>query len=127
MDVIQTENAPAAIGPYSQGRIVGNLLFASGQIPLDPKTGMLVEGGIAEQTNQVMKNVAALLEATGTDFNHVVKTTCYLANMQDFAAFNEAYAEHFPGKKPARSAVEVGKLPKDALVEVEFIAECPKA
>lgn len=122
MKTIATKNAPAAIGPYVQGNIVGNLLFASGQIPLDPATGEMVGETIEEQAAQVMKNLAALLEAAGTDFDHVVKTTCFLDDMDDFAAFNEVYARSFSGHLPARSAVAVEKLPKGALVEVEVIA-----
>lgn len=122
MKTIATKNAPAAIGPYVQGNVVGNLLFASGQIPLDPATGEMVGETIEEQATQVMKNVAALLEAAGTDFDHVVKTTCFLDDMDDFAAFNEVYARSFSGHLPARSAVAVEKLPKGALVEVEVIA-----
>ncbi len=123
MKTISTANAPAAIGPYAQGNIVGGLLFASGQIPLDPETGELVGSTIEEQTAQVMKNVAAILEAAGTDFDHVVKTTCFLNDMNDFAAFNAEYAKSFGEVRPARSAVAVEKLPKGALVEVEVIAE----
>ena len=122
MKNIATKNAPAAIGPYVQGNIVGNLLFASGQIPLDPATGEMVGTTIEEQAAQVMKNVGALLDAAGTDFDHVVKTTCFLDDMDDFAAFNEVYARSFSGHLPARSAVAVEKLPKGALVEVEVIA-----
>lgn len=123
MKTISTANAPAAIGPYAQGNIAGGLLFASGQIPLDPETGELVGSTIEEQTAQVMKNVAAILEAAGTDFGHVVKTTCFLNDMNDFAAFNAEYAKSFGEVRPARSAVAVEKLPKGALVEVEVIAE----
>ena len=123
MKTISTANAPAAIGPYAQGNIAGGLLFASGQIPLDPETGELVGSTIEEQTAQVMKNVAAILEAAGTDFDHVVKTTCFLDDMNDFAAFNAEYAKSFGEVRPARSAVAVEKLPKGALVEVEVIAE----
>lgn len=122
MKTIATKNAPAAIGPYVQGNIVGNLLFASGQIPLDPATGEMVGETIEEQAEQVMKNIAALLEAAGTDFDHVVKTTCFLDDMDDFAAFNGVYARSFSGHLPARSAVAVEKLPKGALVEVEVVA-----
>lgn len=122
MKTIATKNAPAAIGPYVQGNIVGNLLFASGQIPLDPATGEMVGTTVEEQAAQVMKNVGALLDAAGTDFDHVVKTTCFLDDMDDFAAFNEVYARSFSGHLPARSAVAVEKLPKGALVEVEVIA-----
>lgn len=123
MKTISTANAPAAIGPYTQGNIAGGLLFASGQIPLDPETGEIVGSTIEEQTAQVMKNVAAILEAAGTDFDHVVKTTCFLNDMNDFAAFNAEYAKSFGEVRPARSAVAVEKLPKGALVEVEVIAE----
>ena len=123
MKTISTANAPAAIGPYAQGNIAGGLLFASGQIPLDPETGEIVGSTIEEQTAQAMKNVAAILEAAGTDFDHVVKTTCFLNDMNDFAAFNAEYAKSFGEVRPARSAVAVEKLPKGALVEVEGIAE----
>ena len=123
MKTISTANAPAAIGPYAQGNIAGGLLFSSGQIPLDPETGEIVGSTIEEQTAQVMKNVAAILEAAGTDFDHVVKTTCFLNDMNDFAAFNAEYAKSFGEVRPARSAVAVEKLPKGALVEVEVIAE----
>lgn len=123
MKIISTPNAPAAIGPYSQGNIVGGLLFASGQIALDPASGELVGTTIEEQTAQVMKNVGALLAEAGTDFDHVVKTTCFLNDMDDFAAFNAEYAKSFGDVRPARSAVAVEKLPKGALVEVEVIAE----
>lgn len=123
MKTISTANAPAAIGPYAQGNIAGGLLFASGQIPLDPETGEIVGSTIEEQTAQVMKNVAAILEAAGTDFDHVVKTTCFLNEMNDFAVFNAEYAKSFGEVRPARSAVAVEKLPKGALVEVEVIAE----
>lgn len=123
MKTISTPNAPAAIGPYSQGNIVGGLLFASGQIALDPASGELVGTTIEEQTAQVMKNVGALLAEAGTDFDHVVKATCFLNDMDDFAAFNAEYAKSFGDVRPARSAVAVEKLPKGALVEVEVIAE----
>mgnify|MGYP002770858664 FL=1 len=123
MKTISTQSAPAAIGPYSQGNIAGGILFASGQIALDPKTGELVGATIEEQTAQVMKNVGALLAEAGTDFDHVVKTTCFLNDMDDFAAFNAEYAKSFGEVRPARSAVAVEKLPKGALVEVEVIAE----
>jgi len=119
--VISTDKAPAAIGPYSQALVYGNFLFASGQIPIDPNNGQVVEGDIKVQTNQVMKNVSAILEAAGITFENVIKTTCFLKNMDDFAAFNEVYAEYFVNK-PARSCVAVAKLPKDALCEVEVIA-----
>lgn len=121
MKVIQTDKAPAAIGPYSQAIIQGNLLYSSGQIPIDPSNGQVVEGDIKAQTLQVMKNIAAVLDAAGTSFQNVIKTTCFLKTMDDFAAFNEVYAEYFVGK-PARSCVAVQKLPKDVLCEVELIA-----
>ena len=127
MKTISTANAPAAIGPYAQGNIAGGLLFASGQIPLDPETGELVGSTIEEQTAQVMKNVAAILEAAGTDFDHVAKATCFLVDLGDFAAVNEVYARSFGAHLPARSAVQVAGLPKGALVEVEVVAEVPGA
>ena len=123
MHSISTEKAPAAIGPYSQGVVVNGLLFASGQIALSPETGELVGSTIEEQAEQVMKNVGALLAAAGTDFDHVVKTTCFLEDISDFAKFNAVYAKSFGQKLPARSAVGIDKLPKGALVEVEVIAE----
>ncbi|MFR8034880.1 MAG: RidA family protein [Lachnospiraceae bacterium] len=121
MKTIHTEHAPAAIGPYSQAIQTGNMLFASGQVPLSPETGEVVGTAITEQAEQVMKNISAILEAAGTDFTHVVKTTCFLADMNDFAAFNEVYAKYFTGK-PARSCVAVKTLPKNVLCEVEVIA-----
>ena len=121
MHSISTEKAPAAIGPYSQGVVVNGLLFASGQIALSPETGELVGSTIEEQAEQVMKNVGALLTAAGTDFDHVVKTTCFLADMGDFAAYNAVYGKYFT-EKPARSCVAVKTLPKNVLVEVEVIA-----
>ena len=121
-NIIATTNAPAAIGPYSQAIDCGNLLITSGQIPLDPATGNLVEGGIAEQTRQSLTNVKAILEAAGLTMDNVAKTTVFLAHMSDFAAMNAVYAEFFSeGNYPARSAVEVGALPKGALVEIETI------
>ena len=123
MHSISTEKAPAAIGPYSQGVVVNGLLFASGQIALSPETGELVGTTIEEQAEQVMKNVGALLAAAGTDFDHVVKTTCFLEDISDFAKFNAVYAKSFGQKLPARSAVGIDKLPKGALVEVEVIAD----
>lgn len=122
MHSISTEKAPAAIGPYSQGVVVNGLLFASGQIALSPETGELVGSTIEEQAEQVMKNVGALLAAASTDFDHVVKTTCFLEDIADFAKFNAVYAESFGEKLPARSAVGIDKLPKGALIEVEVIA-----
>lgn len=122
MHSISTEKAPAAIGPYSQGVVVNGLLFASGQIALSPETGELVGSTIEEQAEQAMKNVGALLTAAGTDFDHVVKTTCFLEDIADFAKFNAVYAKSFGEKLPARSAVGIDKLPKGALIEVEVIA-----
>ena len=122
MHSISTEKAPAAIGPYSQGIVANGLLFASGQIALSPETGELVGSTIEEQAEQVMKNVGALLTAAGTDFDHVVKTTCFLDDIADFAKFNAVYAKSFGEKLPARSAVGIDKLPKGALIEVEVIA-----
>lgn len=122
MHSISTEKAPAAIGPYSQGVVVNGLLFASGQIALSPETGELVGSTIEEQAEQVMKNVGALLTAAGADFDHVVKTTCFLEDIADFAKFNAVYAKSFGEKLPARSAVGIDKLPKGALIEVEVIA-----
>lgn len=120
--VIFTENAPAAIGPYSQAIAAGNLLFASGQIPINPKTGTVEAEDIKGQTKQVCENIVAVLTEAGTSIEKVIKTTCFLKNMSDFAAFNEVYAEYFTGK-PARSCVAVKELPKDVLVEIETITE----
>lgn len=122
MEKISTTKAPAAIGPYSQGILTGNLVFFSGQIPLDPETGVLCGTNITEQTEQVMKNIGALLDAAGLTFEDVVKTSCFLADMADFAAFNQVYGAYFTGK-PARSCVAVKELPKQALCEVEVIAQ----
>jgi len=122
MKIISTTNAPGAIGPYSQGMAVGGFVFTSGQIPVNPADGTIAEG-IAAQAGQSCKNVCAILEAAGTDAEHVIKTTCFLADMGDFAAFNEVYAKYFPGK-PARSCVAVKELPKGVLCEIEAIAEC---
>lgn len=119
---ISTDKAPAAIGPYSQGIIVNGLLFASGQIPINPATGEIEGTNIAEQAEQACRNVGALLAEAGTDYTRVVKTTCFLADMGDFAAFNEVYARYFT-EKPARSCVAVKALPKNVLCEVEVIAE----
>ena len=122
MKTIHTNNAPAAIGPYSQAIEVNGFIFASGQIPIDPSTGNFVEGGIKEQTKQAITNAKNILKEAGTDLAHVVKTTVYLANMADFAAMNEVYATFFQQPCPARSAVAVKDLPKGALVEVEVLA-----
>ena len=119
---IHTDNAPAAIGPYSQAMCCGDFVFTSGQIALDPQTAALVEGGITEQTHRVCKNLKAVLEAAGVTFDSVVKTVCFLDDMADFAAFNEVYAQYFV-RKPARSCVAAKALPKGALVEIEVIAK----
>lgn len=118
---INTDKAPAAIGPYSQGIIAGNMLFASGQIAINPANGEINGSDITEQTEQVMKNIGAILAEAGADYSHVVKTTCFLADMGDFAAFNEIYGNYFTDK-PARSCVAVKTLPKNVLCEVEVIA-----
>lgn len=123
MQAIHTEKAPKAIGPYSQAIKVGNLVFASGQVPIVPATGEFVEGGIKEQTRQSLTNAKAILEEAGTSLSKVVKTTVYLSDMANFAAMNEVYAEFFTQPYPARSAVAVKTLPKNALVEMECIAE----
>lgn len=118
---VATDKAPAAIGPYSQGIIAGDFLYASGQIPIDPATGEIKGADITEQAQQVMKNVGAILTEAGTDYTQVVKTTCFLAEMADFAAFNAVYEKYFT-EKPARSCVAVKQLPKDVLCEVEVVA-----
>ena len=122
MKKIYTDNAPAAIGPYSQAIVHGDLVFTSGQIPINPETGYVVAQGITAQSEQVMKNLEAVLTAAGSSFEKAVKTTCFLSDMADFAAFNEVYAKYFT-EKPARSCVAVKSLPKGVLVEVEVIAE----
>jgi len=122
MKVVHTCAAPAAIGPYSQGIISGNLFFASGQIPISVGTGEVIGTTITEQTEQVIKNLSAILKAAGTSISKVVKTTCFLADMNDFAAFNEIYGKHF-SHKPARSTFAVKQLPKNVLIEIEAIAE----
>lgn len=122
MRKISTKKAPAAIGPYSQGIITGNLLFASGQIAINPATGEIEGEDIIAQTEQVMKNIGAILEEAGADYSNVVKTTCFLADMGDFGTFNEIYGKYFT-EKPARSCVAVKTLPKNVLCEVEVIAE----
>ncbi len=122
MNAIHTDNAPAAIGPYSQAIEVDGFIYASGQLPVDPATGSFPEGGIKEQTRQSLTNVQSILKAAGTDLGHVVKTTVFLASMDDFAAMNEVYAEFFSQPYPARSAVAVKQLPKGALVEIEVAA-----
>lgn len=122
MKTITTNKAPAAIGPYSQGKVVGNLVFFSGQIPLDPATGNVKGSTIEEQTTCICENIHALLQEAGCTFESVIKTTCFLADMSDFAAFNSVYGEYFTGK-PARSCVAVKALPKNVLAEIEVIAE----
>lgn len=122
MKQISTDKAPAAIGSYSQGFVSGNILFSAGQIPLDPVSGEIVGEDITAQTEQVMKNLGAILEAAGSSYEKTLKTTCFLSDMGDFTAFNEVYGKYFTGK-PARSCVAVKTLPKNVLVEVEVIAE----
>jgi 2-iminobutanoate/2-iminopropanoate deaminase len=121
MNIVQTSNAPAAIGPYSQGVVVNNLFFSSGQIPLTAE-GVMVEGDIQAQAHQVFKNLKAVLEAAGASLETVVKATVFIKNMDEFALLNEVYGEYFNTHKPARSTVEVARLPKDALVEIEVVA-----
>ena len=121
--VIHTDSAPAAIGPYSQAIQIGDLLFVSGQVPIDPSTGAIVEGDIKAQAQQSLNNLKAILNAAGTNMGAVVKTTVFLADMNDFAAMNEVYAQFYQEPFPARSAVQVGRLPKDAKVEIEAIAQ----
>ena len=122
-EVVATKDAPQAIGPYSQAIKVGGFLFTSGQIAIDPATGQVIEGDIAAQTERVMKNLAAILKAGGLSLQRVVKTTVFLKSMGDFATMNEIYGKHFGEHRPARSTVEVARLPKDVLVEIEVIAE----
>ncbi len=120
--IIATPNAPAAVGPYSQGVRAGKLVYTAGQVALDPATGKLVEGDIEAQTHQVFRNLQAVLRAAGTDLANVVKTTVFLQDMDHFAAMNQAYAQHFAGQPPARTTVQVAKLPLGALVEIEAVA-----
>jgi 2-iminobutanoate/2-iminopropanoate deaminase len=120
--IISTENAPKAIGPYSQAVQLGNLLFVSGQIAIDPKTGNIVEGDIEAQTRQVLSNVTAIIEAAGMTLDNVLKCSCFLKNMEDFARFNSIYEEYFAKSLPARETIEVARLPKDVLVEVSAIS-----
>jgi 2-iminobutanoate/2-iminopropanoate deaminase len=122
---VVTDRAPAAVGPYSQAIKAGPFIFLSGQIPLDPKSGQVVGADVAAQTDQVLRNAAAILEVAGSGLYQTVKTTVYLKSMNDFAAMNEAYAKHFPVTPPARSTVEVARLPKDVLVEIDIVAYCP--
>ena len=121
-EIIETKNAPSPIGPYSQAVRANGFVFVSGQIPVLPDTGSVVEGGIAEQTHQVMKNLSAILNAAGTGLGKVVKTTVYLSNLDDFSEFNQVYGEYFGDAKPARATVQVARLPKEVLVEIEAIA-----
>jgi 2-iminobutanoate/2-iminopropanoate deaminase len=125
-EIIRTERAPQAIGPYSQAVRAAGFVFASGQIPIDPATGEFVSGGVAEQTEQVLRNLSAVLEAAGTNLESVVKTTVFLADMNDFAAMNEVYGRYFKEDAPARATVEAARLPRDARVEIEAIALCGK-
>jgi len=122
-EVISTTAAPAAIGPYSQAIRVGNLLFVSGQIPIDPATGEVVAGDIRAQTRQVLKNLAAIVEAAGSSLDRVAKATVYLRDLSEFAAMNEVYAQFFGGEPPARSTVQIARLPRDAAIEIDLIAE----
>ena len=122
MEVVHSDKAPKALGPYSQAIVANGFVFASGQVPIDPATGEFAEGGIAEQTRQSLTNVTHVLAAAGTDLSHVVKTTVYLSDMANFAAMNEVYATFFKAPYPARSAVAVKTLPKGALVEIEVLA-----
>lgn len=124
LEILSTDNAPAAIGPYSQAVTCGNMLFCSGQIPLDPATGEVVTGGITQQAERVMNNIAAVLSAAGAGFDDVIKTTIYLIDMADFAAVNEVYGRCFPNHKPARSTVAVKSLPRAVMLEIEIIACC---
>lgn len=124
-DIIASEQAPKAVGPYSQAVRVGNLVFLSGQIPLDPASGQIVEGGIQEQTKRVFENLRAVLTAAGLSFENVVKTTVFLKNLADFVPMNEIYAQYFPSNPPARSTVEVARLPRDVSVEIDAIAVVP--
>ncbi|EQC57432.1 regulator [Lactococcus cremoris subsp. cremoris TIFN6] len=123
MNIIATPNAPAAIGPYVQGKIVNGLLYASGQIPLNPLDGEIVGDTIELQTEQVMKNIATILKEAHSNFDSVIKTTCFLKNIEDFSKFNAIYSKFFNKNFPARSAVGVAGLPKEVLIEIEFIAE----
>ncbi|NLB10270.1 MAG: RidA family protein [Clostridiaceae bacterium] len=121
IEIVKTDEAAAAIGPYSQAIVVGEFVFSSGQLPVNPKTGEVITGNITSQTEQVLKNIHAVLEAAGSNLESIVKTTCYLADMSDFAKFNEVYGKNITGK-PARSCVAVRQLPKNALIEIDVIA-----
>jgi len=122
LDSIQTQNAPSPIGPYSQAILANGFIFVSGQIPVDPRSGAVVEGDIVRQTHQVMKNIAAILEAAGSSLDKVVKTSIFLTNLDDFAQLNEVYAQYLGAAKPARATVQVVRLPKSVLVEIEAVA-----
>ena len=119
---VSTSHAPAAIGPYSQAIRAGDFLFVSGQIPLDPATGTLVEGDVAAQTHRVLRNLGAILEEAGASFQHVVKTTVYLADMSEFGAMNEVYGTYFPAPPPARATIQAARLPRDVRVEIDLVA-----
>lgn len=121
--IVRTDKAPNPVGPYNQAVVAGNLVFTAGQVAIDPRTNQALEGGIQDQTRLVLQNLQAILHAAGSDFGKVLKTTVFLKNMNDFPAMNAVYAEFFPENPPARSTVEVGRLPKDVLVEIECIAE----
>jgi 2-iminobutanoate/2-iminopropanoate deaminase len=120
--IVKTEDAPGAIGPYSQAVVAGGFVYTSGQIPIDPATGQFVEGGVREQTGQVLRNLSEVLKAAGSSLGRVVKTTVFLADMNDFAAMNEVYASFFPEEPPARSTVQAARLPRDARVEIDVVA-----
>jgi 2-iminobutanoate/2-iminopropanoate deaminase len=122
LSIVSTDQAPAAVGPYSQAVVAGSLIFVSGQIPLHPATGQLVEGGIVEQTRRVLENLASVLHAAGSSLQNAVKTTVYLKDMNHFQEMNGVYAEYFKNQPPARATVEVARLPKDVLVEIDLIA-----
>ena len=124
-EAVRTDRAPKAIGPYEQALKVDGWVFTSGQIPLDPKTGTMVEGGIGAQTRQVLDNLRAVLEAAGTSMSRVVKTTVYMTDLADFQKMNEVYAEYFPQDKPARSTVGVAALPRGAMIEIDVVAQAP--
>lgn len=124
-DVISTQNAPRAIGPYSQAIRANGFVFVSGQVAFDPKSGYLVEGGVIQQTVRVLENLKAVLEAAGTSMENVVKTTVYLKSMEDFGKMNDIYGRYFPANPPARSTVEVARLPRDVRVEIDVIAVAP--
>ncbi|HEX6926429.1 MAG TPA: RidA family protein [Longimicrobiaceae bacterium] len=127
MQVIQTPDAPAAIGPYSQGVVHGGVLYTAGQIALDPKSGEIVGESVAEQTEQVLRNLGAVLKAAGASFSTVLKTTVFLRDMNDFVAMNEVYARYFVDHRPARATVQVARLPRDVAVEIELVAAVPES